>query len=104
METGTESLEALREANRVRVVDALRREGSASRTALVKLTGLSRTTITTLVGDLQARGLVIEDGNGGDRGERPGRGRPPVLLRLAPPAGARVGGGFGPHTGPGGGG
>ena len=44
METGTGSLEALREANRVRVVDALRREGSASRTDLVKLTGLSRTT------------------------------------------------------------
>ena len=59
METGTGSLEALREANRLRVVDALRREGSASRTDLVKLTGLSRTTITTLVGDLQARGLVI---------------------------------------------
>src|SRR6201991_1704050 len=95
METGTGSLEALREANRVRVVDALRREGSASRTDLVKLTGLSRTTITTLVGDLQARGLVIEDGNGGDRGERRGRGPPPVLLRLAPPAGAAVGVDFG---------
>src|SRR4051794_41370971 len=97
MESGTGSLEALREANRVRVVDALRREGSASRTDLVKLTGLSRTTITTLVGDLQARGLVIEDGNGGDRLERPGRGRPPVLLRLAPPAGGGRGGGLRPQ-------
>jgi predicted NBD/HSP70 family sugar kinase len=95
METGTGSLEALRESNRLRVVDALRQEGSASRTDLVKLTGLSRTTITTLVGDLQARGLVIEDENGADRGEKPGRGRPPVLLRLAPPAGAAVGVDFG---------
>src|ERR1700753_276286 len=101
METGTGSLEALREANRVRVVDALRRKGSASRTDLVKLTGLSRTTITTLVGDLQARGLVMEDGTGADRGERPGRGRPPVLLRLGPAGGAPPGGGLGRNTPPG---
>src|SRR5919205_610899 len=89
METGTGSLEALREANRLRVVDALRREGSASRTDLVKLTGLSRTTITTLVGDLHARGLVIEDANGGDRGERPGRGRPALLVGAGPAGGGR---------------
>ena len=95
MESGSGSLEALREANRLRVVDALRREGTASRTDLVRMTGLSRTTITTLVGDLQARGLVIEDADGHERPEKPGRGRPPVLLRLAPPAGAAVGVDFG---------
>jgi predicted NBD/HSP70 family sugar kinase len=95
MESGSGSLEALREANRLRVVDALRREGTASRTDLVRITGLSRTTITTLVGDLQARGLVIEDADGVERPEKPGRGRPPVLLRLAPPAGAAVGVDFG---------
>jgi predicted NBD/HSP70 family sugar kinase/biotin operon repressor len=95
MESGSGSLEALREANRLRVVDALRREGTASRTDLVRMTGLSRTTITTLVGDLQSRGLVIEDADGHERPEKPGRGRPPVLLRLAPPAGAAVGVDFG---------
>ena len=95
MESGSGSLEALREANRLRVVDALRREGTASRTDLVRITGLSRTTITTLVGDLQSRGLVIEDADGHERPEKPGRGRPPVLLRLAPPAGAAVGVDFG---------
>jgi predicted NBD/HSP70 family sugar kinase len=96
MESGSGSLEALREANRLRVVDALRHEGSASRTDLVRITGLSRTTITTLVGDLQERGLVVEqEEDPADRPERPGRGRPPVLLRLAPSAGAALGLDFG---------
>src|SRR3954454_23418693 len=95
VESGSGSLEALREANRLRVVDALRREGTASRTDLVRITGLSRTTITTLVGDLQSRGLVIEDADGHERPDKPGRGRPPVLLRLAPPARAVGGVDFG---------
>jgi predicted NBD/HSP70 family sugar kinase len=96
MESGSGSLEALREANRLRVIDALRHEGSASRTDLVRITGLSRTTITTLVGDLQDRGLVVElQEDAADRPERPGRGRPPVLLRLAPSAGAALGLDFG---------
>jgi predicted NBD/HSP70 family sugar kinase len=96
MESGSGSLEALREANRSRVIDALRHEGSASRTDLVRITGLSRTTITTLVGDLQERGLVVEqEEDAVERPERPGRGRPPVLLRLAPSAGAALGLDFG---------
>jgi predicted NBD/HSP70 family sugar kinase len=96
MESGSGSLEALREANRSRVIDALRHEGSASRTDLVRITGLSRTTITTLVGDLQDRGLVVEQPEDAvERPERPGRGRPPVLLRLAPSAGAALGLDFG---------
>jgi predicted NBD/HSP70 family sugar kinase len=93
-ELGAGSLVALRDANRLRVVDALRHEGSASRTDLVRLTGLSRSTITTLVGDLQERGMVVESEVDG-RPERPGRGRPPVLLRLAPSAGAALGVDFG---------
>jgi predicted NBD/HSP70 family sugar kinase len=96
MESGSGSLEALREANRLRVIDALRHEGSASRTDLVRITGLSRTTITTLVGDLQDGGLVVEqEEDAVERPERPGRGRPPVLLRLAPSAGAALGVDFG---------
>jgi predicted NBD/HSP70 family sugar kinase len=93
-ESITGSLEALRDANRLRVVDALRHEGSASRTDLVRITGLSRSTITTLVGDLQERGMVIESEQE-ERPARPGRGRPPVLLRLAPSAGAALGVDFG---------
>jgi predicted NBD/HSP70 family sugar kinase len=86
------SLEELRELNRWRVVDELRRRGSASRGEIADATGLSRTTVTTLVSDLQARGLVIELGS---NGSRPARGRPPLQLRLDPSAGAALGVDFG---------
>ena len=89
------SLEALRERNRMRVIDALRRSGIATRSELAHSTGLSRTTIATLLGDLQARGLVVETADGD--GRPGGRGRPPALLRLDPSAGAAVGVDFG-HT------
>ena len=85
------SLEDLRELNRVRVVDELRRRGNASRGEIADATGLSRTTVTTLVADLQDRGLVIETGAPDGRG----RGRPPVRLRLDPSAGAAIGIDFG---------
>ncbi len=85
------SLEDLRELNRLRVVDELRRRGNASRGEIADATGLSRTTVTTLVADLQERGLVIETGAANGRG----RGRPPVQLRLDPSAGAAIGVDFG---------
>jgi predicted NBD/HSP70 family sugar kinase/biotin operon repressor len=81
------SLESLRELNRLRVIDALRQRGTASRSEIARHTGLSRTTITTLVNDLQSRGLVVEQ----PIGEAHGRGRPPTLLRLDPSVGAVVG-------------
>src|SRR3954447_12734738 len=87
------SLERLRETNRLRVVEALRLRGSASRSDLVEITGLSRTTITSLLGELQSRGLITSDSDT-DRSER-GRGRPPVVIRLAPSAGAALGVAFG---------
>src|SRR4051794_8798001 len=89
------SLERLREANRLRVVEALRLSGSASRSELVELTGLSRTTITSLLADLQARGLIITERNHAEEGALRPRGRPPVVLRLAPSAGAALGVAFG---------
>jgi predicted NBD/HSP70 family sugar kinase/biotin operon repressor len=85
------SLEDLRELNRLRVVDELRRRGNASRGEIAHATGLSRTTVTTLVADLQDRGLVIETGAVNGRG----RGRPPVQLRLDPLAGGAIGVDFG---------
>jgi len=85
------SLEDLRELNRLRVVDELRRRGNASRGEIADATGLSRTTVTTLVADLQERGLVIDTG----ANNRGGRGRPPVQLRLDPSAGAAIGVDFG---------
>src|SRR5712692_7603947 len=78
----------LRERNCVRVVDALRRRGLASRSDLARMTGLSRTTVGSLVADLQARGLVVEHVA---EAREPGRGRPPVLLSLDRSAGVAVG-------------
>lgn len=91
MPPGSGSLKSLRELNRLRIVDALRTEGIASRAELARRTGLSRSTVSTLVADLQARGLVVER-NGSDLSGRDGQqGRPPVLLALDPAAGAAVG-------------
>jgi predicted NBD/HSP70 family sugar kinase len=83
------SLESLRELNRLRVVDELRRRGTASRAELARLTGLSRTTVASVVADLQASGLVVERPT--DETAVLGRGRPPVLLRLDPAAGIALG-------------
>lgn len=88
------ALTELREVNRIRVVDALRRRGSASRSELVRLTGLSRTTVVSLLAELQAKGLVVEDADEVPRGSR---GRPAGLLRLNAAAGAVLGIDFG-HT------
>jgi predicted NBD/HSP70 family sugar kinase len=89
------SLESLRDSNRSRVIDALRRRGSASRSDLARLTGLSRTTVTTLVADLHTRGLIVEEPTGPARSETGSRGRRPSFLRLAPSAGAALGIDFG---------
>ena len=78
----------LRERNCVRVIDALRRQGRASRSDLARLTGLSRTTVGSLVADLQARGLIVEHG---DDDRQPGRGRPPIVLSLDRSAGVAIG-------------
>src|SRR5262245_52923403 len=94
--TTTGSLEGLRERNKLRVIEALRQQGTASRSDLARLTGLSRTTITSLVTALQRRGLVVEQA-GGSGPEPQGRGRPPPLLRLDPSAGAGLGVSFGHH-------
>jgi predicted NBD/HSP70 family sugar kinase len=83
----------LRELNLLRVVDALRRAGTASRSDLARMTGLSRSTVTTLVSDLQGRGLIVEQADA--RIEPTGRGRPPVFLRLDAAAGAALGVDFG---------
>ena len=54
------SLQSLRQHNLLRVVDALRAAGAASRADIARNTGLSRTTVSTLVADLHERGLVVE--------------------------------------------
>src|SRR3954447_12900804 len=90
----TGSLESLRERNRLRVVDALRQRGAISRSDIARQTGLSRSTVSSLVADLQASGLVVErEVATAPRG--PEGGRPPVLIALDQSAGALVGIDFG---------
>ena len=82
-------MRSLRELNRLRIAEELRRQGSASRGDLIRSTGLSRSTVATVVADLQARGLVIESVEDGARSQ--GRGRPAGMLRLNPSLGAVIG-------------
>jgi predicted NBD/HSP70 family sugar kinase len=86
---GSGSLSSLRELNRLRIVDFLRLNGTASRAELARRTGLSRSTVSTLVSDLQRRGLVVEQpGQFAGEGQP---GRPAALLQLDPSAGAAIG-------------
>jgi glucokinase-like ROK family protein len=93
----TGSLESLREHNLLRVVDVLLERGVASRADIARRTGLSRTTVSSLVADLIRRGLVCERAGTPERDSGAGAGRPPVLLALDRSVGAVVGLDFG-HT------
>lgn len=85
------SLESLRALNRLRVVDALRRHGTLSRADISRATGLSRSTVSTLVADLHRLGFVTA-GAGNEASDGPAPvGRPPLMLRLDAPAGITVG-------------
>ena len=65
---------------RERVVDYLWRAGPAARAQVVRDTRLSRATVSKLVGELQAEGLVAER-TAGSHGRA---GRPESLLAIAP--------------------
>jgi glucokinase-like ROK family protein len=91
------SLRSLRELNRGRVIDALRSRGKASRAELARATGLSRSTISSIVGDLIDSGVVSEEGGATGVAHGEGGGRPPVLLSLNRSVGLAVGLDFG-HT------
>jgi predicted NBD/HSP70 family sugar kinase len=88
------SLESLRRLNRLRVIHALRDEGQISRAEIARRTGLSRSTVSSLVADLQADGLVVERPEPGLAHGAQG-GRPPILLSFDASAGAAVGIDFG---------
>src|SRR5215207_5553560 len=87
------SLASLRRLNRQRVIDALRRHGTISRAEIARRTGLSRSTVSSLVADLQADGLLSERAEpGAAHGEQ--GGRPPILLSFEASAGVALGIGF----------
>ena len=88
------SLASLRRLNRRRVINALRKHGMVSRAEIARRTGLSRSTVSSLVAELQSDGLVVErEEQGAAHGEQ--GGRPPILLSFDASAGAALGIDFG---------
>jgi len=92
MEDEPGSAPSLRASNRLRVIQALQLLGVTSRADLARHTGLSRSTVSTIVAGLQAEGMVVDR----DADGRPaGGGRPPALIALDPSAGFAIGIDFG---------
>src|SRR4051794_15317890 len=81
------SLRSLRELNRLRVLEIVRERGLVSRADIARQAGLSRSTVSSLVGELQGEGIVVER----EAAAPAQAGRPAVLLALDPAAGAVVG-------------
>ena len=85
------SLETLRRTNRSRVLGVLQSRGRASRTDIVRETGLARTTVSSLVAELMGEGLVVERPEDERRISGPSGGRPATMLSLDPRSGGFAG-------------
>ena len=83
----------LRESNRLRVIQALQILGVTSRADVARHTGLSRSTVSTIVAALQAEGIVVDRDPDGRAAA--GGGRPPAPIALYPAAGLAIGVDFG---------
>ncbi|MET1059461.1 MAG: ROK family transcriptional regulator [Nocardioides sp.] len=84
------SLERLRAANSRAILTLLAGEGPMSRADLARGTGLSRTTVSSLVTALIGTGQVVET-TGRGKPHKGGSGRPPVLVTLSAPTGGVAG-------------
>src|SRR3954453_11294557 len=80
---------------RARVVGVLAEAGSVSRADLARRAALAPSTVSAVVSDLQAAGLVIEPAEPMHPPERSPVGRPPVLISLHRRAGVVAGIDFG---------
>ncbi|MFJ9175861.1 ROK family protein [Streptomyces sp. NPDC102360] len=80
-------LRQLRYGNVERVLQVLRRQGPSSRADVATATGLSRTTLSGIVGQLLADGVVTEE----PAGPPSGRGRPVHRLTLNPRSAQAIG-------------
>jgi predicted NBD/HSP70 family sugar kinase len=89
------SLESLRARNRARALAVLQRRGAASQADIVRETGLSRTTVSSLIADLLEEGVVVERADVARQAPSPSGGRPATLLSLEPSSGGFVGIEFG---------
>ena len=89
------SLGSLRARNRARALAVLARRGAASQADIVRETGLSRTTVSSLVAELLGEGIVVERSDSARQAPSPSGGRPATLLSLEPSSGGFVGIDFG---------
>jgi predicted NBD/HSP70 family sugar kinase len=78
--------EAVRQLQRTRVLDVLREHGPASRADLMRVTGLSRPTVSSIVTELLDISAIRMIG----KNPAGTKGRPSGLLAVAPPAGRAV--------------
>src|SRR5260370_23867338 len=90
---GDGTLAWLRHRNRQRVIEILRMQGEVSQATIARATGLSRTTVSTLIAELKGSGLVADTNA---RTPRNGGGRPGVQLVLTHPTEFVGGIDFGP--------
>ena len=93
MEEEPGAVPSLRESNRLRVIQALQILGVTSRADVARRTGLSRSTVSTIVAALQAEGIVVD--RDADGRAAAGGGRPPAPISLFPAAGLALGVDFG---------
>ena len=80
---------------RARVVGVLAEAGAVSRADLARRAALAPSTVSAVVNDLQAAGLVVEPADPVHPPERGSLGRPPVLIALHRSAGVVAGIDFG---------
>jgi predicted NBD/HSP70 family sugar kinase len=73
------SRDLIRSINRSAILNAIKNRRPVGRAEIARLTGLSPATVTTITGDLLAKGLIVETTAGDSSG-----GRPPILLDLNP--------------------
>jgi predicted NBD/HSP70 family sugar kinase len=80
---------------RARVFGVLAETGAVSRADLARRTSLAASTVSAVIGELQAAGLVTEPEAGGDPRPPGAMGRPPVLVAMHRNAGVAIGLDFG---------
>jgi len=85
------SADPIREQNRKRVLDVLRRQGPVARIDLARLCGLSPATVTVITADLMQAGLIREAADEAGRASDGRRGRPRTALAINPDAAYAVG-------------
>jgi len=82
------SLRSLRSRNRLAVLQAVQHRPGATRTEIARRTGLSGTTVASLVAELLTASVLVELD---DRAQMPAGGRPAGMLGLHPAVGSVVG-------------